>query len=81
MFTLFEFVKKFEAFQKRWRTNENEEDYRCRHKMPSIVVNNQPLLQHAASVYTLQIYEIFEKELVNSLNIEFDSLPSLFDNR
>lgn len=78
--TLFEFVKKFEAIQKRWRTNENEEDYRCRHKMPSIVVKNQPLLQHAASVYTLEIYKNFEKELVNSLNVEFDSLPSLSDN-
>ncbi|XP_073153508.1 protein FAR-RED IMPAIRED RESPONSE 1-like [Henckelia pumila] len=76
-FTLFEFVKKFETIQKRWRTNKNEEDYRCRHTMPSIVVKNQPLLQHAASVYTIEIYKIFENELVNSLNIEFDSLPSL----
>ncbi|XP_073152067.1 protein FAR-RED IMPAIRED RESPONSE 1-like [Henckelia pumila] len=79
-FTLFEFVKRFEEIQKRWRIKENEKDYKCRHKMPTLVVKNQPLLQHAASVYTIDIYKIFEKELVNALNIEFDHPPTFTGN-
>ncbi|XP_073309950.1 protein FAR1-RELATED SEQUENCE 5-like [Primulina huaijiensis] len=79
-FTLFEFVNRFEEIQKRWRIKENEKDYKCRHKTPTLVVKNQPLLQHAASVYTIDIYKIFEKELVNSLNIEFDHPPTFTGN-
>ncbi|XP_073015706.1 protein FAR1-RELATED SEQUENCE 5-like [Primulina eburnea] len=79
-FTLFEFVNRFEKIQKRWRIKENEKDYKCRHKMPTLVVKNQPLLQHAAFVYTIDIYKIFEKELVNSLNIEFDHPPTFTGN-
>ncbi|XP_073049039.1 protein FAR1-RELATED SEQUENCE 5-like [Primulina eburnea] len=79
-FTLFEFVKRFQEIQKWWRIKESEEDYKCRHKFPAILVKNQPLLRHAAYVYTLEVYKIFEKELVNSLDIEFDSLPSFMGN-
>ncbi|XP_073129111.1 protein FAR1-RELATED SEQUENCE 5-like [Henckelia pumila] len=79
--TLSEFVQKFEIFQKHWRMKENEEDFKCHHKMPTIVVKNQPLLQHAASIYTIEIYKIFENELVNSLNIEFACPPSFMENR
>lgn len=77
---LFEFIQKFEIVQNRWRTKENEEDFICHHKMPISIIKSQSFLEHVASIYTLEIYKIFENELVNSLNIEFDSLPSLFDN-
>ncbi|KAK6130804.1 hypothetical protein DH2020_035445 [Rehmannia glutinosa] len=40
-----------------------------------MIVKNHPLLSHAADVYTLNIYQLFELELINSLNTLFDEQP------
>ncbi|KAG8379780.1 hypothetical protein BUALT_Bualt07G0125000 [Buddleja alternifolia] len=48
------------------------EDTRCRHGKPSMIVKNNPLLNHAANVYTLNMYHKFEEELVGSLSTAFE---------
>ncbi|KAG8369589.1 hypothetical protein BUALT_Bualt14G0029400 [Buddleja alternifolia] len=76
--SLYDFVLSYEKIQKTWRENEKVVDTRCRHGKPSMIVNNL-LLNHAADVYTLTIYKLFEKELVNSLSTEFTEDPLFID--
>ncbi|GFQ08365.1 protein far1-related sequence 5 [Phtheirospermum japonicum] len=73
--SLYDFVMNYEKIQKSWRDKEKVEDTRCRHGKPSPIVKNHPLLSHAAAVYTLNIYKLFELELINSLNTIFDEQP------
>ncbi|KAG8377756.1 hypothetical protein BUALT_Bualt08G0066100 [Buddleja alternifolia] len=77
--SLYDFVLSYEKIQKTWRENEKVEDTRCRHGKPSMIVNNNLLLNHTADVYTLTIYKLFEKELVNSLSTEFTKDPLFID--
>ncbi|KAK6115901.1 hypothetical protein DH2020_008170 [Rehmannia glutinosa] len=73
--SLYDFVLIYEKIQTNWRAKEKAEDTRCRHGKPSMIVKNHPLLSHAADVYTLNIYQLFELELINSLNTIFDEQP------
>ncbi|XP_073119634.1 protein FAR-RED IMPAIRED RESPONSE 1-like [Henckelia pumila] len=64
--TLFEFVKRFEEIQKRWRTKESEEDYKCRHKVPAILMKNShcydmPHLHILIVLKLMNVHEIPEK--------------------
>ncbi|KAG8376806.1 hypothetical protein BUALT_Bualt09G0102200 [Buddleja alternifolia] len=77
--SLYDFVLSYEKIQKTWRENEKVEDTRCRHGKLSMIVNNNLLLNHTADVYTLTIYKLFEKELVNSLSTEFTEDPLFID--
>ncbi|KAI3459283.1 hypothetical protein Pfo_015946 [Paulownia fortunei] len=43
---------------------------------PPMIVKNNPLLNHAADVYTINMYNLFELELVESLSTEFTEQPS-----
>ncbi|CAA0814739.1 Protein FAR1-RELATED SEQUENCE 5 [Striga hermonthica] len=78
--SLYEFVINYEKVQNQWRTKEKVEDTRCRHGKPSQILKNHPLLDHAASVYTLTIYGLFEHELVGSLNCKVDGQPFSIGN-
>ncbi|KAK6162455.1 hypothetical protein DH2020_002296 [Rehmannia glutinosa] len=73
--SLYDFVLIYEKIQNNWRAKEKAEDTRCRHGKPSMIVKDHPLLSHAAYVYTLNIYQLFELELINSLNTIFDEQP------
>ncbi|GFP87575.1 protein far-red impaired response 1 [Phtheirospermum japonicum] len=55
--SLYDFVMNYEKIQKSWRDKEKFEDTRWRHGKPSLIVKNHPLLNHAATVYTLNIYK------------------------
>ncbi|KAG8376005.1 hypothetical protein BUALT_Bualt09G0018000 [Buddleja alternifolia] len=61
--SLYDFVIGFEEVVRKWRTNEKEEDFRCKNGRPFLVVKNNPLLAQAAKVYTCAIYLKFQKEL------------------
>ncbi|XP_075477484.1 protein FAR1-RELATED SEQUENCE 5-like [Primulina tabacum] len=80
MSSLYEFVMNYEKIQNNWRTKEKTEDTRCRHGKPAQILKNHPLLIHAADVYTMTIYQLFEIELVNSLNCKFVEPPTCFGN-
>ncbi|CAA0820759.1 Protein FAR1-RELATED SEQUENCE 5 [Striga hermonthica] len=73
--SLYEFVMNYEKILNQWRREEKVEDTRCRHGKLSEILKNPPLLNHAANMYTVAIYGLFEIELVNSLNCKFDGYP------
>ncbi|KAG8367809.1 hypothetical protein BUALT_Bualt16G0111300 [Buddleja alternifolia] len=70
------FVLNYEKVQKTWRANEKIEDTRCRHGKPATILKNNPLLDHGANVYTLNIFNLFQVELFESLNIQLREQPS-----
>ncbi|KAL0361050.1 UNVERIFIED_CONTAM: protein FAR1-RELATED SEQUENCE 7 [Sesamum radiatum] len=74
--SLYNFVLNYEKIQKSWRANEKTEDTRCRHGKPATVLKNNPLLDHGAEVYTLNVFNLFQVELLESLNNEFIEPPS-----
>ncbi|KAK6147596.1 hypothetical protein DH2020_018508 [Rehmannia glutinosa] len=74
--TLFECVLRFEKVQNKWRQDEKENDFKCRHGMPTLAVKMNCLLRDAAVVYTHTIYNMFQSELINSLGIDFDGQPT-----
>ncbi|XP_073017985.1 protein FAR1-RELATED SEQUENCE 5-like [Primulina eburnea] len=80
MSSLYEFVMNYAKIQNDWRNKEKTEDTRCRHGKPAQILKNHPLLINAAEVYTISIYQLFEIELVNSLNCKFVEPPSCFGN-
>ncbi|XP_073022796.1 protein FAR1-RELATED SEQUENCE 5-like [Primulina eburnea] len=80
MSSLYEFVLNYTKIQKNWRSKEKIEDTRCRHGKPPQILKNHPLLIHAADVYTISIYQLFEIELVNSLNCKSLEPPACFNN-
>ncbi|KAL0367697.1 UNVERIFIED_CONTAM: protein FAR1-RELATED SEQUENCE 3 [Sesamum radiatum] len=75
--SLFNFVLDYEKDQKVWRENEMVKDARCRHGKPPMIVKNNPLLNHAADVYTINMYKLFESELLESLSTFFTDQPSI----
>ncbi|XP_073045680.1 protein FAR1-RELATED SEQUENCE 3-like [Primulina eburnea] len=68
------------SIQKNWLSKEKTEDTRCRHGKPPQILKNHLLLIHAADVYTISIYQLFEIELVNSLNCKSLEPPAYFGN-
>ncbi|KAK6129284.1 hypothetical protein DH2020_036993 [Rehmannia glutinosa] len=78
--SLYDFVLNFEKIQNNWRAKEKAEDTRCRHGKPSMVVKNNMLLNHVADIYTLNIYNLFELELIDSLNTTFIEQPYDFQH-
>ncbi|KAG8374168.1 hypothetical protein BUALT_Bualt11G0102800 [Buddleja alternifolia] len=74
--SLYSFVLNYEKVQKTWRANERIEDTRCRHGKPATILKNNPLLDHGANVYTLNIFNLFQVELFESLNIQLREQPS-----
>ncbi|XP_073062997.1 protein FAR1-RELATED SEQUENCE 5-like isoform X2 [Primulina eburnea] len=80
MCSLYEFVMNYTKILNKWREKEKFEDTRCRHGKPAQILKNHPLLIHAADVYTISIYKLFEIEMVNSLNCKSVQPPSCFGN-
>ncbi|XP_073153454.1 protein FAR1-RELATED SEQUENCE 5-like [Henckelia pumila] len=80
MSSLYEFVMNYTKIQDSWRVKEKIEDTRCRRGKPAQILKNHPLLIHAADVYTITIYQLFEIELVNSLNCKSVEHPYCFSN-
>ncbi|XP_073133314.1 protein FAR1-RELATED SEQUENCE 5-like [Henckelia pumila] len=78
--SLYEFVMNYTKIQNKWREKEKAEDTRCRHGKPGQILKNHPLLIHAADVYTISIYQLFEMELINSLNCKNVEASSCYDN-
>ncbi|XP_073119614.1 protein FAR1-RELATED SEQUENCE 5-like [Henckelia pumila] len=69
--SLYDFVQNYEKVQKSWREREKVEDTRCHHMKAPTMLKNNPLLNSAADVYTLNVYKLFELEFINSLNMRY----------
>ncbi|KAG8367327.1 hypothetical protein BUALT_Bualt16G0060700 [Buddleja alternifolia] len=70
--SLYNFVLKYEKAQENWLAKEKAEDTHCRHGKPPMIVKNNPLSNHAANVYTLNMYHKLEEGLVGSLSTTFE---------
>ncbi|KAL3818720.1 hypothetical protein ACJIZ3_004625 [Penstemon smallii] len=62
-------VVAYEKVQENWRAKEMKKDTFSHHNMPGFLVNN-PLLMHAAKVYTLAIFDLFQKEQIATIGFE-----------
>ncbi|XP_057771073.1 protein FAR1-RELATED SEQUENCE 5-like [Salvia miltiorrhiza] len=72
--SLFDLVIKYDGILQKWRRGEREEDMHCRW-LPGQYVRNNPLLTHAASVYTRALYKAFEEEVKASFNVILEEFP------
>ena len=63
--TLHDFVEKFAKAMDSRREKERKEDYESRHKLRSLKIGSK-IEQHAASVYTRNIFLMFQDELMKS---------------
>ena len=48
-----------------WKSKENGEDHRCSNSKVEMVFRSVDLLNHSASVYTIEAFALFEKEFVD----------------
>lgn len=74
--TVYDFVLSFELTINSWRATESYEDARCLQGKPSSILKDNPLLSQVADIYTLNIYKMFEFELVQCLSTTFVGQPS-----
>ncbi|XP_012853618.1 PREDICTED: protein FAR1-RELATED SEQUENCE 5-like [Erythranthe guttata] len=58
--TLFDCVLRFEKIQNEWRQDEKENDFKCRHGMPTLAVKTNCLLRDASSIYTHTVHYMFQ---------------------
>ncbi|KAH6797120.1 hypothetical protein C2S52_021674 [Perilla frutescens var. hirtella] len=72
--SLYEFVLQYEQVQNDWRTRESTEDALCMN-VPGQYVENNPLLMHAAKVFTRNVYKKFESEVAHAINIDIIQKP------
>ncbi|KAG8383568.1 hypothetical protein BUALT_Bualt04G0027100 [Buddleja alternifolia] len=83
-FTSHKWLNGMYKLRRKWATafsNDNSRKLACKGKSrghtllpwePPMIVKNNPLLNHAANVYTLNMYHKFEEELVGSLSRAFE---------
>ena len=73
---LTEFVHEYEKASKNMRTDELEEDFRCKQGTPFQIVQNCGLLQHASFVYTRTMFKRFELEITSTLGVTHQDVNS-----
>ncbi|XP_073020790.1 protein FAR1-RELATED SEQUENCE 5-like [Primulina eburnea] len=78
MSSLYDFMLNSAKVQNNWQERETTEDTRCRHGNTAQILKNHPLLINDTNFYTMSIYELFEVELVNSLNCKSVEPSSYF---
>ncbi|XP_019167279.1 PREDICTED: protein FAR-RED IMPAIRED RESPONSE 1-like [Ipomoea nil] len=61
---LCDFYSSFVSVISEWRSKENGEDFRCAQGVPAMLIDNVKLLSHAREVYTIEIYFLFEEQLM-----------------
>ncbi|XP_019174290.1 PREDICTED: protein FAR1-RELATED SEQUENCE 9-like [Ipomoea nil] len=61
---LCDFYSSFVSVISEWRSKENGEDFRCAQGVPAMMIDNVKLLSHAREVYTIEIYFLFEEQLM-----------------
>ncbi|KAH6785310.1 hypothetical protein C2S51_037765 [Perilla frutescens var. frutescens] len=66
--SLYEVITQYEAIQQDWRTRERAEDAFCL-GTPGQFLNDNPILKHAAALYTRTVYRQFEVEAAHSMNV------------
>ena len=64
---LTEFVHEYEKASKNMRTEELEEDFRCKQGTSFQIFQNCGLLQYASSIYTCTISKRFELKITSTL--------------
>ncbi|XP_019198292.1 PREDICTED: protein FAR1-RELATED SEQUENCE 7-like [Ipomoea nil] len=61
---LCDFYSSFVGVISEWRSKENGEDFRCAQGVPAMMIDHVKLLSHAREVYTIEIYFLFEEQLM-----------------
>ena len=59
---IIQFFKHFERIVEEKRYNELKCEYEHRHKLPRLMCSHSPMLKQVAQVYTLPIFDLFQKE-------------------
>lgn len=72
---LYDFVMQYEQVQTDWRNRERAQDAVCI-GLPGQIVLNNPLLIHAARVYTRQVFNLFEREFTEAANVYIHEHPT-----
>ncbi|KAK4489894.1 hypothetical protein RD792_000541 [Penstemon davidsonii] len=62
----------YEEVQNNWREKEKRKDTHSSQNTPASLVPRNPLLKHAASVYTIKIFNLFQKEQVYTMGCELE---------
>ncbi|XVF18469.1 hypothetical protein REPUB_Repub11eG0026700 [Reevesia pubescens] len=62
-----------------WRCSESQENFRCKQGLPPLVVKTSGLLNHAAIVYTCEIFKQFEKQFWNVMATNWTEVASSND--
>ncbi|XP_055960968.1 protein FAR1-RELATED SEQUENCE 5-like [Mercurialis annua] len=65
--SLSKFVLAFENHVADWRSAEASLDFDCKQGVPCCVVKTSSILNHAAHIYTIRIFKMFEQEFLNSV--------------
>ena len=73
---LTKFVHEYEKVSKNMRTEELEEDFRCKEGTSFQIVQNCGLLQHASSFYTHTMFKRFELEITSTLGVTHQDVNS-----
>ena len=81
---LTEFVHEYEKASKNMRTEELEEDFRCKQGTSFQIFQNCGLLQYASSIYTCTISKRFELKITSTLgvthqDVNFDEVSSTYE--
>ena len=56
--------------------NENGEDHRNSNSIPEIAFPSMDLLKHGLSVYTIEVYNIFEQEIIDGASCNYEEVQS-----
>lgn len=71
-----DFLHQYEKTARRMRLAELEDDLRCNQSLPARASRSSGILIQAADIYTIQIFELFQEEMVESLSIVMKELSS-----
>ena len=74
---LMKFVRHYEKQCGKMQLAKKEEDHRCKHNRPQILVKCSKLFMQAVDVYTINIYNLFADEFISSLTVHLEKAKSV----
>ena len=78
---LYDFYNVFCNVVSEWRSKENGEDHRCSKGKTEMVFLSIDLLNHAAYVYTIKAFLLFEKEFIDGAGYKYKEVKSVSCNK
>lgn len=71
-----DFLYQYEDTATRMRLAEFEDDFRCNQGLPARASKSSGILMQAADIYTIEIFELFQEEMVESLSVVMKELSN-----